>query len=310
MRMSNKETEYICLCGNKFKLKKKVLHIPSCSSCAREKENARNRKKKYYLKKEYRERIHNNTLKTKYGIDKQKYNELLKQQDGVCAICKRSNIRGHRLVVDHDHLSGKVRGLLCHNCNMTLGKMRDNLSLFKSCLSYLTQHLNYTPPTWDEFFLKHVYLVSSKSKDPSTQIGAVLVKNNILISEGYNGFCRNVNDNISERWMRPEKYFWVEHGERNAIFNAARNGVETFGSTIFTNGMPCVDCARSIIQAGIKEVVLHEQWEKYWREIMKDKWKEHDAISAKMFEEAGVNVRYVDKILNQKCLIAEKVCSV
>jgi dCMP deaminase len=155
--------------------------------------------------------------------------------------------------------------------------------------------LKHIPPTWDEFFMLHVYLVASKSKDPSTQIGAIIVKDNILLSEGYNGFCRGVDDNVEERWKRPDKYSWIEHGERNSIFNAARNGIKTLDTTMFTNGLPCVDCARSVIQAGIKEIVLHSPWEKYWIEIMKDKWKEHDAISSKMFEEAKVKIRYKQK---------------
>ena len=165
-------------------------------------------------------------------------------------------------------------------------------------------------PTSDEYFMLHVYLAASRSKDPSTQIGAILVQGDTLVSEGYNGFCRKINDNEPERWMRPEKYYWIEHGERNSIYNAARNGIKTFNSVMFTNGLPCVDCARSVIQAGIREVVLHKQWENQWSEIMKDKWKGMDEVSAIMFKEAGVNVRYLDKVLNQQCLISEKLCSV
>ena len=173
------------------------------------------------------------------------------------------------------------------------------------------QNINiYVPPTWDEFFMLHVYLVASKSKDPSTKIGAVIVRDNVLISEGYNGFCRKVNDNAMERWKRPEKYLWIEHGERNSIYNAARNGIKTLDAIMFTNGLPCCDCARSVIQAGIKEVVLHTQWENEWKNIMQEKWNGHDVISAQMFKEAGVNVRYLDKNLNIQCVISEKLCVV
>ncbi len=173
-----------------------------------------------------------------------------------------------------------------------------------------TNILTYQPPSWDEFFMLHVYLVASKSKDPSTKIGAVLVRDNTLISEGYNGFCRKVRDNIIERWKRPEKYSWIEHGERNSIFNAARNGIKTLDSVMFTNGLPCVDCARATIQAGVKEVVLHTQWENEWKNIMMDKWKGYDVISAQMFKEAGVNIRYLDKKLNIQAMISEKLCLV
>ena len=165
---------------------------------------------------------------------------------------------------------------------------------------------NYQPPSWDEFFMRHVYLVSSKSKDPSTKIGAVLVKDRILLSAGYNGFCRGVNDNDIVRWERPQKYAWIEHGERNAIFNAARNGIRTMDSTMYTNGLPCVDCARAIVQAGIKEIVLHKQWEDEWAKIMQTQWKGMDAISAVNFREAGVRIKYLNKKLDIACLISEK----
>ena len=75
---------------------------------------------------------------------------------------------------------------------------------------------------WDELFLRHVYLIGSKSKDKSTQIGAVLVSDGGIISEGYNGICRRVNDTLPARNIRPDKYNWYEHGERNSIYNAAR----------------------------------------------------------------------------------------
>ena len=167
--------------------------------------------------------------------------------------------------------------------------------------------INYVPPTWDEFFMLHVYLVASKSKDPSTKIGAVIVRDNTVISEGYNGFCRKVNDNIAERWNRPEKYAWIEHGERNSIFNAARNGIKTLDGVMFTQEVPCVDCGRSVIQAGIKEIVLHKQWSDIWKQIMQDKWKGAAEITLTMFKEAGINVRWLDKQLNVQSLISERL---
>ena len=170
---------------------------------------------------------------------------------------------------------------------------------------------NYTPPSWDELFMRHVYLIASKSKDASTKIGAVLVKNKSVISEGYNGLCRGVNDNISKRnFERPEKYFWFEHGERNSIYNAARIGISTSNSTMFTQGCPCCDCARGAIQAGVTEIVLHLQWEDEWRHIKGDKWIGHDDRSLIMFEEAGVAVRYLNEKLGIKPMLSERWCEV
>lgn len=163
---------------------------------------------------------------------------------------------------------------------------------------------------WDEFFMRHVYLAGSKSKDKSTQIGAILVRDGIVISEGYNGICRNVDDSIVERSDRPEKYHWYEHGERNAVYNCAKIGTSSNKTIMYTNDTPCTDCGRAVIQAGIKEVVLHKQWGDVWRKLKGDKWKGQDERSLTMFNEAGVKVRWFDSVLGLQCLISEKVCEV
>jgi dCMP deaminase len=112
--------------------------------------------------------------------------------------------------------------------------------------------------TWDEYFIKHAMLVSEKSKDPSTKVGCVLVGgDNEILSTGFNGFSRGVDELIPERWDRPEKYKWVEHAERNAIYNAARNGVRLKGARAYLNWepIPCTDCTRALIQSGIVEII-------------------------------------------------------
>lgn len=152
-------------------------------------------------------------------------------------------------------------------------------------------------PTWDEFFMKHAYLASTKSKDPNTRIGAVLVRDRRIISEGFNGICQGVDDAKPERLVRPAKYIWFEHAERNAIFGCARHGIDTLDSTMFTQGVPCCDCARSVIQAGVRRLVLHQQWED--RSGLKDnpKWTESCLASLEMLKEAGVLIRYLDSEL-------------
>ena len=78
---------------------------------------------------------------------------------------------------------------------------------------------------WTEYFLGLAEQVKLKSKDQSTQIGAVIVgEDNEVLSTGYNSFPRGMDDSKQERQERPEKYFWFEHAERNAIYNAARVG--------------------------------------------------------------------------------------
>ena len=109
---------------------------------------------------------------------------------------------------------------------------------------------------WDYYFMKMAELVASKSKDRSTKVGCVIVgPNHEVRSTGYNGFCRQINDDVEERHDRPEKYLWTEHAERNAIYNAARNGIPTDMCTAYTTTFPCSDCARAFIQSGIVRIV-------------------------------------------------------
>lgn len=144
---------------------------------------------------------------------------------------------------------------------------------------------------WDEYFINIAEQVKLKSKDINTQIGVVVVgKDNEIVSTGYNSFPRGINDDIDERQERPEKYFWFEHAERNAIYNAARIGVSTLGTTMYmTCGMSCSDCARAIINSGISKIVLRKG-----KGAKGDKWNDSSIRSIQMFKEAGVIVEYYD----------------
>ena len=151
---------------------------------------------------------------------------------------------------------------------------------------------------WDDYFMSMAYLVAMKSKDESTHIGAVVVgPNNEIKSTDYNSFVRGLNDNIKARQEKPEKYYWFEHAERNAIYNATLIGTSLKGCRVYTNGIPCMDCARAIVQAGITEVIM----DKKWNENNPDIWKKHAGRSIAMFKEVGVRVRPWDgKILKIK----------
>ena len=144
---------------------------------------------------------------------------------------------------------------------------------------------------WKEYFRNIVHQVKLKSKDKYTQIGAVIVgADNEIVSTGYNSFARGINDDVDERQERPEKYFWFEHAERNAIYNAARIGVSTLGTTMYmTCGISCADCARAIINSGISKIVLREG-----KGATNQKWQESAERSIIMFKEAGVIVEYYD----------------
>ena len=140
---------------------------------------------------------------------------------------------------------------------------------------------------WNYRFMELAELVATWSKDPSTKTGAVVVgPDKEIRATGYNGLVRGVNDNVAERMQRPTKYDFFEHAERNAIFNACLTGTQLKGCTIFCTLTPCTDCARAIIQAGIKEVVTYEY--KPAVDDPKNTWRDKLDYSAEMFKEAGV----------------------
>lgn len=148
----------------------------------------------------------------------------------------------------------------------------------------------YPYPKWDIRFLKIAKEISTWSKDPSSKIGAVIVNDDRrILATGYNGFPRGIEDSDERLNNREEKYPRIIHAELNALMNALYNGVSVKGATLYVYGLPvCSDCTKSVIQSGIKRVVLtatHNAPEK-WRES----W---DNLSAPMFKEAGVSVRQV-----------------
>lgn len=153
---------------------------------------------------------------------------------------------------------------------------------------------------WDKYFISMLYLVAMKSKDAKTQNATVIVgPDNEIRSTGYNSFPRGIDDNIPERQERPEKYYWFEHGERNAIYNAARVGTPLKGCKIYVTGIPCMDCARGIIQSGITEVIYHVL-KAYERPII---WDEHHKRTLQLFEEAGIKVRQYEGALINRMVV-------
>jgi dCMP deaminase len=108
---------------------------------------------------------------------------------------------------------------------------------------------------WDNRFIKLAEHVAGWSKDVHG-VGSVIVDgNHIVLSMGYNGFPRGADDDREIRKVRSHKLIYTIHAEENAILNAARNGVSLNNTTIYLQWFPCVDCAKRIINAGIKRVV-------------------------------------------------------
>ena len=156
---------------------------------------------------------------------------------------------------------------------------------------------------WDEFFIRIAYLIAQKSKDSSTKIGSVLVRDRSILSAGFNGLPIGCNDNIKERHLKPHKYHFYEHSERNCLYLAARHGTNTSNSTLFTLSPPCSDCGRGLIQSGVKELVFHKQHFDMFS-IENPKWRESCDISFVMLQESGIKIKRLDKVLNIECLIA------
>lgn len=107
---------------------------------------------------------------------------------------------------------------------------------------------------WDEYFMRMCETVSARSKDPSTQHGAVLVdEHRRVVSTGYNGGCRKIDDNCID-WSRPNKYDFVIHAEENALWTAERKNLE--GCTLYITGAPCSKCMLRIAHSGVSVVVF------------------------------------------------------
>ncbi len=140
---------------------------------------------------------------------------------------------------------------------------------------------------WDEFFMGIALLSSGRSKDPNTQVGACIVdKENRILSIGYNGTPNGFSDNIfpwnREGDMLETKYAYVCHSELNAILNYPGNRHDLEGATLYVALFPCNQCAKMIIQSGIKNIVyLSDKYDK----------KKETVASKIMFEECGVRYR-------------------
>lgn len=136
-------------------------------------------------------------------------------------------------------------------------------------------------------FLPDARAAQMKSKDRSTQVGAVVLDEdyNLRIS-GYNGMPRGVNDDVEERHQRPEKYLWMAHAEENCVAQAARVGVSLKGCTILVTSLhPCTGCSRMIIQSGIKRVLAPAKG-------VNGRWDDQAKVAMEMLCEAGVEVIY------------------
>lgn len=148
------------------------------------------------------------------------------------------------------------------------------------------------------------YMANVFSKDPSTKVGALFMypKTLQILSMGYNGMPRGIDETLGHRWERPLKYKLTEHAERNAIYNAARSGTSLQDSICVVSMFPCTDCARGIIQSGCQMVVTKDI-DCFIKEHpnMSDHWREEWIISMEMMKEAGIElVLLTDDMINDQ----------
>ncbi len=149
---------------------------------------------------------------------------------------------------------------------------------------------------WTAYFMEQAKLIASKSKDESMKVGCALVsQNNTIISTGYNGFPRGVDESEDpDRNKRPEKYQWTEHAERNAVYNAALNGVKTQYAKAFSTAHPCVECARALIQSGIVELYIPTKHsDPFYKAGRWVDWEESLLKALEILKAAGVKVTHV-----------------
>ena len=151
--------------------------------------------------------------------------------------------------------------------------------------------------TWDEYFMGLAHLSALRSKDPNTQVGAAIIdENHRVVSVGYNGFPKGCSDDDFP-WARSggvlnSKYAFVVHAELNAILNSPRS---VSGCTIYVSLFPCNECAKAIIQSGIKRIVYES-----------DKYADTETTiaSKKMLQAAGIELVQLENTIK---LSVEKV---
>lgn len=142
-------------------------------------------------------------------------------------------------------------------------------------------------------YLKAAYKIAKLSPDPSTQLGAILLnKNGKIIGAGYNHFPEGVRY-LPERLVSPLKYSFIEHAERDAIFNSIQNEYSPVGGTLYCPWFSCSDCAKAIVAAGIKKVIGHKQF----FNNAPARWNESIAIGNTILDEAGVIREYYDGLI-------------
>jgi dCMP deaminase len=150
--------------------------------------------------------------------------------------------------------------------------------------------MDFVTDKWHRRYLQLAETVAGWSKDPSRQIGCVAVNDKgQILSVGYNGFPRGINDDPVRLNNREEKYKFVVHAEKNMIYNATHNGVSLDGSTVYVSGLPvCSECAKGLIQVGVKQVIMDDATN------IRDNWAESWELTRSLFDEARIKYKILE----------------
>lgn len=138
--------------------------------------------------------------------------------------------------------------------------------------------------SWVQKYLNLAKHISTWSKDPSSKIGAVAVGNHgQILSQGYNGFPRGIEDTRDRLHDRDKKYKYVVHAEMNCIYNATLNGISLNNADLYVHGLPvCSECAKGVIQVGVKRVFICQP------ATIASNWHDSYMHTQSLFIEAGV----------------------
>lgn len=149
--------------------------------------------------------------------------------------------------------------------------------------------------SWDEYFMALAYISAKRSKDPNTQVGACIVKDKKILSLGYNGAPNGYSDDEFP-WEREgeflnTKYAFVVHAEENAIINYNGNKKDLIGASVYVTEFPCNECAKAIVQSGIKEVIY-----------LSDKYHDTDMsiASRQILDKCGVKYNQINFLKDAK----------
>jgi dCMP deaminase len=143
---------------------------------------------------------------------------------------------------------------------------------------------------WDKRFFQLTETIASWSEDRSRKVGCAIVSvENGILSTGYNGFPRGVeNTAVRHSRLNDDKYFWFEHAERNAIYNAVRHGVTLLDTKLYVNLFPCAECVRAVIQSGISQLNCPSP------NLADPYYKRSYQVALEMISETSVELRVFD----------------